>query len=154
MQRVAFKPLPSPSRLSLLRPPRPARDVPDEREIVASLRIQDVHVPLFFCSTHAVNSSTACTTRADANGLNRDSSVLTPLDTGQIGAVALHALTVSLAVLVLRGPLVVQDVGMIDSESPRTAAERKAALRRQQQLLREDIENLHSRALLQVPSDP
>lgn len=82
--------------------------------------------------------------------------VLTPLrlDPGQIGAVALPALTVSLDVLVLRGPLVVQDVGMIDSESPRTAAERKAALRRQQQLLREDIENLHSRALLQVPRDP
>ena len=39
---------------------------------------------------------------------------------------------------------------MIDSEGPKTKAERKAALRRQQQVLREDIENLHSRAIRQV----
>lgn len=44
----------------------------------------------------------------------------------------------------------VQDVAEIDSEMPRTAAERKAAIRRQHQLLREDIENLNARALLQV----
>lgn len=43
-----------------------------------------------------------------------------------------------------------QDVAAIDSERPRTRAERKAALRRQHQLLREDIENLHARAVLQV----
>lgn len=39
---------------------------------------------------------------------------------------------------------------MIDSETPKTSAERKAALRRQQALLREDIENLNARAVLQV----
>lgn len=39
---------------------------------------------------------------------------------------------------------------MIDSETPKTSAERKAALRRQQALLREDIENLNARAVHQV----
>lgn len=43
-----------------------------------------------------------------------------------------------------------QDVGTIDSEGPKTCADRKAALRRQQQVLREDIENLQARAVLQV----
>ena len=39
---------------------------------------------------------------------------------------------------------------MIDSETAMTLAERKAALRLQKELLEEDIENLHSRAMLQV----
>lgn len=39
---------------------------------------------------------------------------------------------------------------MIDSEGPNKCADRKAALRRQQQMLREDIENLEARAALQV----
>lgn len=46
-----------------------------------------------------------------------------------------------------------QDVGTIDSETSNKRADRKAALRRQQHLLREDIENLHARALQQVLFD-
>ena len=45
-----------------------------------------------------------------------------------------------------------EDIGMIDSEGPNKCADRKAALRRQQQILREDIENLEARAVLQVSS--
>lgn len=46
-----------------------------------------------------------------------------------------------------------EDIGMIDSEGPNKCADRKAALRRQQQILREDIENLEARAVLQVGRD-
>eukprot|EP00752_Nemacystus_decipiens_P011440 g10160.t1 len=42
-----------------------------------------------------------------------------------------------------------EDIGMIDSEGPNKCADRKAALRRQQQILREDIENLEARAVQQ-----
>lgn len=46
-----------------------------------------------------------------------------------------------------------QDVGMIDSEAPKKRADRKAALRRQHRILREDIENLQARAVQQVSAD-
>lgn len=48
----------------------------------------------------------------------------------------------------------VQDVGTIDSETPKRRADRKAAIRRQHALLLEDIKNLNARAVQQVGRRP